>query len=86
MAEHTLRNLQRRLDTQALAQLRQHVATMAAQIDTMENRIADLEERLARAHQDADNWRDIAHDLMNTDATQARIGITKTCDIHILHN
>lgn len=74
MGTGTLRNLERRLDRQALTQLRHEVADLAEQLQAADQRIAQLEAELGRAVDDADTWHEQFMDLLQDDA-DARIGL-----------
>lgn len=76
--KRTLDNFERRLDRQAIAQLRAEVVRLSEQIK-------DLESRLYWAEQDAmtgNHWQDIAIDLMNE--TGKQIGMTKDGEFGLL--
>lgn len=76
--KRTLDNFERRLDRQAIAQLRAEVVRLSEQIE-------DLESRLYWAEQDAmtgNHWQDIAIDLMNE--TGQQIGMTKEGEFGLL--
>lgn len=77
-----LRNLQTRLDRQAIDQLRVEVARLSKLLDDAIDRAETAEYRLAQADSDAMQMHDLAMELMHE--TDQRIGITQDGAIGII--
>lgn len=72
-----LRNLQARLDKQAIDQLRAEVAKLAKRVETLEQENEQLEARANSAEEWAESWRDDFINLQLSSHPDSSPGITQ---------